>query len=266
MASDILARGGRAVDAVEQAVRALEDDPVFNAGVGSSLNERGEVEHDAGIMVGDRLAAGAVCSVVGFGNPISLARAVMDDGRHVLLSGQGAADFGLARGFETVDPSRLVTDHAKKALERVRSKDGGNEHMSWAGGTVGAVARDTFGNCAAATSTGGTVNKRVGRVGDSPVLGAGTYADDEAGAVSATGMGEGILRVALASQMIEAMRRGQSAREASVDALARKLGRLGTTAGVIAVDRDGALGVARSTETMSFAAHWAGAPSPVWGS
>jgi len=252
------------VDAVEQAVRVLEDDPVFNAGVGSSLNERGEVEHDAGIMVGDSLAAGAVCAVMGFSNPISLARAIMEDGRHVFLAGEGAAEFALARGFVTVDPAQLVTDHAKKALARVKSKDGGKDHMSWAGGTVGAVARDTFGHCAAATSTGGTVNKRFGRVGDTPVLGAGTYADDEAGAVSATGMGEAILRIALAAQMIEGMRRGRSARDASIDVLARKLGRLGTTAGVIAVDRTGALGLARTTETMSFAAQWAEA-SAMWG-
>lgn len=249
--SEVLAAGGSALDAVVAAVRVLEDDPRFNAGFGASLNEQGAVELDASVMEGRTLRAGAVCALSGYGNPVAIARAVLDDGRHVLYASEGAASFAASKGFSAIDPATLVTESARAALERVRR---GEASVNWAGGTVGAVAIDPSGLVAAATSTGGTIRKRVGRVGDSPLIGAGTYADDEAGAVSATGQGEAILRMVLAKRVTDAMRAGASARDATGEALEALAARLDASAGLIAVDKQGRLGLAYSTETMTFAA------------
>jgi beta-aspartyl-peptidase (threonine type) len=186
--AEVLARGGSALDAVEVAVRALEDDPSFNAGTGACLNAEGRVEHDASIMNGADLRAGAICALAAFKNPIAIARAVLDDGRHVLYAAEGARAFAAAHGFVEVDPESLVTEVARAAWEAAKRSGAA---AGWAGGTVGAVARDASGHVAAATSTGGTMNKRPGRVGDSPLIGAGCIADDESGAVSTTGHGEG---------------------------------------------------------------------------
>lgn len=195
LGAEVLRSGGSALDAVELAVRALEDDPIFNAGTGACLNEDGRVELDASIMEGRDRSAGAVCALPGLAAPLAIARAALEDGRHVLYAAEGAARFAVERGFRPVEEAALVTDAARAALEATLA---GKASIGWAGSTVGAVARDAQGVCAAATSTGGTVGKRAGRVGDSPIIGAGTYADDEAGAVSTTGDGEGMIRLVVA--------------------------------------------------------------------
>jgi beta-aspartyl-peptidase (threonine type) len=250
--AEVLRSGGSALDAVERAVRALEDDPLFNAGTGACLNEDGRVELDASIMEGRDLRAGAVCALAGFAAPISIARAALEDGRHVLYAAEGAARFAVERGFCTVNEAALVTDAARAALAAVRA---GKASVGWAGSTVGAVARDAQGGYAAATSTGGTVGTRGGRVGDSPIIGAGTYADDEAGAVSTTGDGEGMIRLGVARMIAEQMRQGASAEEAVRAALERFSARFGPMkGGAIAIDREGRYGIGRSTMTMSWAA------------
>lgn len=245
-----LREGRGALDAVERAVRALEDDPLFNAGTGACLNEVARVELDASIMEGRALRAGAVCALEGFAAPIAIARAALEDGKHVLYASEGAAKFASSRGFERIDGERLVTAAARAALEAVRS---GSASSGWAGSTVGAVAKDASGWYAAATSTGGMVNKRVGRVGDSPLIGAGTYADDEAGSVSTTGEGEGMIRLATARMIAEQMRQGETAERAIRASIERLSAKLTMTGGAIALDLKGRFGWARSTETMSWA-------------
>lgn len=250
LAAGVLREGGSALDAVERAVRALEDDPLFNAGTGACLNEDGRIEQDASIMEGRDLRAGAVCALARYANPISVARAALEDGRHVLYAADGAARFALAHGLAPVDDAALVTEAARAALAAARA---GSGPTGWAGSTVGAVARDAAGLCAAATSTGGTVNKRAGRVGDSPIIGAGTYADNEAGAVSTTGNGEGMIRLGVARAIAERMRAGARADAAAEAEISRLLARLDVTGGAIAIDREGRHGLARSTSTMSWA-------------
>jgi beta-aspartyl-peptidase (threonine type) len=250
-AAGVLRGGGRALDAVERAVVALEDDPCFNAGTGACLNEEGLIELDAAIMEGTALRAGGVCALPPFTNPIAVARAALEDGRHVLYAGEGAARFAVARGFVRSTSAAMTTEHARVRWAAVRAKEA-NE--GWAGGTVGAVARDARGGVAAATSTGGRVDKRVGRVGDAPVLGAGTYADDDAGACSATGDGEAVLRICLGKAAVDAMRARVHPEEAARGALRAMATRVGGTGGVILVDRFGRLGLARTTRTMTWAA------------
>ena len=249
----VLERDGSALDAVQAAARVLEDLPRYNAGTGACLNERGEVEHDAALMFGEDRSAGAVCALHGFKNPIDVARAVLDEGRHVLIAGDGAAEFARAAGIASVDPASLTTELARAALERWKK---GQTQTGWAGGTIGSVARDARGQVAAATSTGGTIGKRVGRVGDAPIIGAGTYADSRTGAISATGDGEATLRYGLALRIAESLRAAmppEAAARLHVAALADELSGKG---GVIVVDAAGRVGIARSTRTMSFA--WTG--------
>jgi beta-aspartyl-peptidase (threonine type) len=244
----ILLGGGGALDAVQAAVRALEDDERFNAGRGSALTREGTVEMDAAIMSGAGLRLGGVAAVSGVRNPIDLARAVLDDGEHALLVGEGALAFAREAGVALCSPDFHVTERARGDLAREiarRSRPAG-------GGTVGAVAVDAFGHLAAATSTGGLVGQRVGRVGDSPLPGAGTYADDEAGAASATGHGERIMQVALTKTAIELLRGGRPAQEAAAAALAT-LDRVSGRGGLIVVDRAGGVGVAFNTTSMSWA-------------
>jgi beta-aspartyl-peptidase (threonine type) len=245
----VLQAGGSALDAVERAVVVLEDDPRYNAGFGAALNADGDVELDAAIMDGKGLGAGAVASLRGFANPIRVARAVLDDGRHVLFAADGAAAFAAAHGFAAIDPRELVTQRACERLARFVAD--GRERQ---GNTVGAVARDAKGTVAAATSTGGIVGKRRGRIGDSPILGAGTYADDAVGAVSATGHGEGILRVALASRVLATMQTGVAPAAAARDTLAFMRTRVGSSGGLIVVDAHGNVAVARSTNSMPWTA------------
>ncbi len=239
----VLARGGTALDAVEAAVRVLEDDPRFNAGVGSTLNEEGEAELDASIMDGATLQAGAVAAVRTFQNPVTLARAVMERSPHVLLVGEGAARFGRAQGLLEVPPERLVTPRARARWEA---------RLGASHGTVGAVALDGHGHVAAATSTGGTLGKLPGRVGDSPLIGCGTYADDTLGAASCTGLGEAIIRVTLARHVLDLVGAGVPASEAARRAVA-KLERARGEGGLILVTPAGELAKSFDTERMAWA-------------
>lgn len=247
---EVLERGGSSLDAVQAAVRVLEDLPQFNAGTGAALNAAGDVAHDASVMRGSDLAAGAVGALVSFKNPIDVARAVLDDGRHVLMVGEGARAFALARGIEAVEQASLVTADARAALETFRGAGGTG---GWAGGTVGAVAVDASAQLAAATSTGGTLGKRVGRLGDSPIVGAGTYAEDGAGAASATGDGEGILKLSLTMRVVLRLGRGATPEEAARASIEELRDRVGATGGLIVLDAHGRFGWARSTPTMTFA-------------
>jgi beta-aspartyl-peptidase (threonine type) len=236
----ILLAGGSALDAVEAAVRVLEDDPTTNAGTGAVLNDAGEVELDASIMDGDSLAAGAVAGVRTVKNPVSLARAVMEHTRHVLLAGPGADAFARSRGIPAIEPSSLVTPRARRRWEARRQ----DTH-----GTVGAVARDAKGRLAAATSTGGTNGKLPGRVGDSPLIGCGTCADSRLGAASATGLGETIIRLTLTRRLLDLLDRGQAPGSA-LDACLAEVLRLQGEAGLILVTPSGLLAWARTTARM----------------
>ncbi len=238
-----------ALEAVVRAVEVLEDDPLYNAGTGACLNEAGELSLDASVMEGARLRAGAVCALPPFRSPIRVARAVLEEGRHVLYAAEGARLFATAHGFVEADPVTMTTDAAR---ERLRAVLEGRASGGWAGGTVGAVACDARGSVAAATSTGGTVGKRRGRVGDSPIVGAGTYADDTLGAASATGDGEAILRLASTHRATLLLGEGLHPEEAAQRVIDELLARVGGTGGIILVDRLGRVGHARSTATMSW--------------
>lgn len=249
-AGEVLRSGGSALDAVQRAVELLEDDPQLNAGTGGALTDRGTLELDAAIMEGSGLRAGAVCCLPPYRHPIAIARAVLEQGRHVLYAADGADAFARAAGFTPEDPARMITERARAQLQRFLATQG----VSTGGNTVGAVARDRAGHVAAATSTGGVVGKRPGRVGDTPIPGGGTYADDSAGAVSATGRGEGILRVALAARVALAMGNGDVPEAAVRKALSILAARVGTEAGLIAVAPDGRIGLARTSASMPWAA------------
>jgi beta-aspartyl-peptidase (threonine type) len=253
-AKQLLEAGGSALDAVQLAVMQLEDDPLFNAATGGALTCEGTLELDAAIMDGAQLRAGAVCSLPTFKNPIAIARAVLDEARHVLYSAQGAAAFARGHGFAQLDAAQMITEEAREHLALLLAAQ---PTAAWPAGTVGAVARDKHGHLAAATSTGGIMGKRPGRVGDSPLLGAGTYADDALGAASATGQGEGIMRVALGARVALALGRGETPGDAAYDGLVLMRQRTGACGGIIVVDREGRIGWARSTSSMSYAATWA---------
>jgi L-asparaginase / beta-aspartyl-peptidase len=248
--AEVLAAGGSALDAVERAVLVLEDDPLFNAGTGACLNSEEHIELDAAIMDGSALRAGAVCALPPFRNPIAIARRLLDEGRHVLLAGEGAARYAIERGFERGDEAAMITELARRRLAAVRVK---KEEEGWAGGTVGAVARDRSGRVAAATSTGGMVNKLPGRVGDSPIIGAGTYADDALGACSTTGHGEAMIRVCAAKTAIDHLQNALTPEDAAKRMLSSMHARTNERGGAILVARDGSMGLARTTSTMSWA-------------
>ncbi len=234
----VLAAGGAALDAVEAAVRVLEDDPHFNAGRGAALTRDGTAELDAAIMDGCTRAVGAVARVSCTRHPVALARAVMERSPHVFLAGIGADAFSRAIGMAQVENGWFVTDARRANLaELLADGDGYDVDMKY--GTVGAVARDAAGHLAAATSTGGVTGKRWGRIGDSPVPGAGTWADDRGGAVSCTGAGETFLRVGVA-QAIEARLRllGETV-AAAADVVLAEVTALGGTGGVIVAGREG---------------------------
>jgi beta-aspartyl-peptidase (threonine type) len=230
----ILAGGGSALDAVVAAVRVLEDDPEFNAGTGSVLTREGTIETDAAVMDGATQRVGAVGAVPDLGNAIALARAVLDAGEHVLLCGPAAWRFAHEVGIAPAQVGALVTERQLARWQAAARET--------SGGTVGAVARDAAGRFAAATSTGGILRKRSGRVGDSPLAGAGTWADARV-AVSATGDGEAIVRVALAHQLAMRVASGASLREAASTSLHDLHRVTGGSAGVIAIDGAGVLGL-----------------------
>jgi L-asparaginase / beta-aspartyl-peptidase len=262
-AGALLAGGADALDAVHAAVRVLEDHPLFNAGTGACLTEDGLIELDAAIMEGSALRAGGVCALPPFKNPIDVARAVLADGRHVLYAGEGAAAFARAAGFQPSTSELMTTESARRKWRQLQK--GALLPGSVPTGTVGAVARDARGLCAAATSTGGVLGKKSGRVGDSPVVGAGTFADNEAGAASATGQGEGILRACLGKTAVDAMRAGLDPEGAARRAIELLSGRLQATGGIILVDRQGRIGWARSTLSMAWAALGQSSAEPIGG-
>ena len=204
--SAVLREGGSAMDAVEAVILNLEDDPKFNAGRGSVFTWEGANEMDAAVMDGRDRSAGAVTGVTSIRNPILLARAVMTDGRHVFLSGAGAEEFARDNAIETALPEWFQTDSRREALERMKTEQISALDVDLKFGTVGAVALDQSGNMAAGTSTGGMTGKRWGRIGDAPVIGAGTYADNRSCAVSATGWGEYFIRVGVAQEICTRMR------------------------------------------------------------
>lgn len=241
----VLRRGGRAIDAVEAAVRLLEDDPAFNAGTGSCLTAAGDVELDASIMEGATLACGAVAVVRDVKNAVELARRVMERSPHVLLAGSGASDFARSVGIPPHDNALLVTPAQRARWEAAR---GGPASGT---GTVGAVARDRAGHLAAATSTGGMLMKLPGRVGDTPLIGCGTYADDELAAVSCTGHGERIIQLALARHCADLVGEGRSAMEAAREAVRRLGARVRGEGGLIVVAPTGEPGFAHNTPGMS---------------
>jgi L-asparaginase / beta-aspartyl-peptidase len=243
----ILQKGGSSLDAVEACVRVLEDDSHFNAGKGAVFNEEGINELDAAIMNGESLKAGAVANLQHIENPISLARMVMEKSKHVLLDGPGAEVFAKQNGVELVDQKYFYTERRWQELQQEKNKQknadlgggkkpitGENKH-----GTVGAVALDQAGNLAAATSTGGTTNKKVGRIGDSPIIGAGTYANNATCAVSATGDGEYFIRSVVGHDVSALMEyRAMPLAQAAQEVL-DKVAKLGGTGGLIAIDRKG---------------------------
>lgn len=264
---NILKNGGSSLDAVEAAIRMLEDSPLFNAGKGSVLTSAGTVEMDASIMDGKTLKAGAVAGVKHIKNPISLARTVMEQTKHLLLVGDGAEAFAKEKGIELLPQEYFITDRRRKELEREKEKQRKKEtaapkRTSDAGGllrasderrygTVGAVALDKQGNLAAGTSTGGTTNKRVGRVGDSPITGAGNYANNRTCAVSGTGDGEYFMRLLVAYDISALMEyKGMSVQMAARTVVLDKLTQLGGEGGIIAIDRQGQIAMSFNTPGM----------------
>ena len=257
---EILQRGGSSLDATEAAVRTLEDDPLFNAGKGSVFNAAGVNEMDAAIMDGKTLRAGTVANVQHVKNPITLARLVMEKSPHVMMAGEGAEAFAKEHGIELVDTKYFFTqerwDELQSDKEKEKSKAApvGDKKFivepEGAHGTVGAVALDRNGNLAAATSTGGKSNKLSGRIGDTPVIGAGTYANNATCAVSGTGDGEFYI-MATAAHDVSAMMeyRRKSVQEASV-AVIDKIGKLGGTGGMIAIDKSGNISLPFNTSGM----------------
>ncbi len=237
--SRILSTGGNALDAVEAAVKVLEDDPNFNAGRGAVFTHEGTNELDASIMDGRTRAAGAVASITATRNPISLARRVMEESPHVFLAGEGADAFSREQGLPQVPNGYFATPERRRQLQEFKAKDISALDVEYKYGTVGAVALDTKGHVAAATSTGGTTGKRWGRIGDSPLIGAGTYADDRACAVSATGAGEYFIRVGVAHEICARMRLDGAGAQAAADAVLAEVKALGGDGGVIVVTPKG---------------------------
>ena len=233
----ILEKRERAIDAVEAAVRVLEEDPCFNAGRGSVLTASGCIELDAAIMDGRDRAAGAVSGLRTTRAPISLARQLLDKGPHVFLSGHGADDFARDQGFEQVENSWFEVPERRRQLDELLGEGGFDDEIKY--GTVGAVAVDVDGHVAVATSTGGLTAKRWGRVGDSPLIGAGTYADDRSAAVSATGSGEYFIRAVAAHQLAERVRLAGEPLQQALDAVLADIAELGGKGGLIAVAPNG---------------------------
>lgn len=251
----VLADGGSAMDAVVAAITLMEDDPKFNAGRGAVFTWDGINEHDASIMDGRTRDAGASTGTRNVRHPILLARAVMEDSPHVFLSREGAEQFAAEQGLELADPAWFGTESRRRALERYKAAQIDAESMSQLEidtkfGTVGAVARDRDGNMAAGTSTGGMTGKRWGRIGDAPVIGAGTYADNRACAVSATGWGEYFIRTNVAAEICARMRMlGEGAKQAG-EAVIAEMGALGGNGGVIVAGANGDLAFAFDTTGM----------------
>jgi beta-aspartyl-peptidase (threonine type) len=262
----VLKKGGTSLDAVETAVRVMEDSPLFNAGKGAVFTNAGKNEMDASIMEGKTLKAGAIAGVTTIKNPITTARMVMEKSEHVMMTGVGAEQFAKEKGAELVDPSYFHTDTRYQQLQKIKdeektqldhSEDKGSldeEQNMFEGkkfGTVGAVALDQYGNLAAATSTGGMTNKRYGRVGDAPIIGAGTYANNQTCAVSATGHGEYFIRAVVAYDISALMQyKGMSVKQAADEVVMKKLVKMEGEGGTIAVDSKGNIAMPFNSEGM----------------
>lgn len=251
----ILENGNSSMDAVEQAVRKLEDSPLFNAGRGSVFTANGTHEMDASIMDGSNLKAGAVTTITGIKNPISLARDVMNHTEHVFLAGKGAMEFAKAQGHDFLDPSYFHDQLRFDQWQRIKGTDNFQLDHSLKKdskyGTVGAVAVDQDGNVAAATSTGGMTNKKYGRVGDSPMIGAGTYANNKTCAVSCTGSGEFFIRGVVAYEVSALMEfKGLSMVDAASEVIHQRILEIGGDGGLIAVDVNGNIAMPFNTEGM----------------
>jgi len=257
---ECLLNNDSALEAVEVAVKCMEDNPTFDAGTGSVLNSEGEVEMDAAIMDGRTLNAGAVAAVKNIRNPVSLARKVMENSNHLFIVGEGANKFAALHKFEKFEG--LVVKREIERWKKLRSEYVKTMRFSEGNETVGAVAIDSYGNIAAATSTGGVPFKLPGRVGDSCLIGCGLYADNEVGGVSATGHGESIIRVALSKAVCDHLEKGltaQDAAEESIKTLERKVNGRG---GVIVLDKKGEIGIAYNTPKMARACIKEGMPVP----
>lgn len=256
---EVMELGGSALQAVETCTSLLEDDPIFNAGCGSVLNEKGKVEMDASIMDGRDLAAGAIAAVSNIENPVQLARLVMTESEHVMLISEGAMRFAKHCGIELIPDDYFYTPERIEQLKEAQLKnkimldhDGTEEDSEdQKYGTVGAIAYDPQGNLAAATSTGGIVNKRLGRVGDSPIVGSGVYADNETCAVSATGYGEDFMRTVIAKTISDFIfmkgMNAEQATQAGIEYLSRKVKGRG---GVIVIDKEGNCSSGFTTKKM----------------
>ena len=239
----VLQNGGTSLDAVEQTIMILEDSPLFNAGKGAVFTHDKRNELDASIMEGSHLKAGAVAGVTRIKNPIRAARAVMEKSEHVLLAREGAEEFALLQMLDTVSPTYFFTDKRAKSLERAIKEE--------KFGTVGCVALDQNGNIAAGTSTGGMTNKKWGRIGDSPIIGAGTYANNKTCGVSSTGWGEYFIRGVVAHDISAMMEYGgKSLKESAKHVIHHKLTELGGTGGIIALDQKGNMVMEFNTEGM----------------
>jgi len=268
----ILSAGGAAIDAVESSIVALEDDLTFDAGVGSHLNRDGRVQLDAILMDGSTLKAGAVAAVERIRNPISLARYLLEKSEHMMLVGSGAEQFAAENGIPLVDPNELITDSERAAWRKcLEDSHAAEHHLGHEHGTVGAVALDSHGSLFAGTSTGGTCCKHAGRIGDSPLIGCGCYADAEWGGVSCTGHGEGIMRIVMAKMAVDLLAApppddpyplrprpegSQSKRNHAqfvADACVRKLAhRVHSAGGLILLDSEGNPAAAFSTPRMAY--------------
>lgn len=256
----ILQAGGTALDAVETAVKLMEDNPLFNAGKGAVFTHEGQNELDAAIMNGKTLAAGSVAGVTTIRNPISAARAVMERSNHVMMSGKGAEAFAQKMGLELVPNTYFYTEERWQQLQEQLKLDSTNkkasylkqpENRDYKYGTVGAVALDSQGNLAAATSTGGMTNKRYGRIGDAPIIGAGTYANNATCAVSGTGWGEYFIRLVMAKSVSDLIEHKKySLQKACNEMILQKLPALGGEGGLIAVDKFGNVAMPFNTAGM----------------
>ena len=259
----ILKNGGSSIDAVEKTIHVLENSPLFNAGKGAVFTHEEKNELDASIMTGNNLDAGAVAGVTTIKNPISAARKVLEDSPHVMLSGVGAETFAKEKGLELVDPSYFFTENRFKALKKVQEKEKAildhDDKVSFYDpdikdakfGTVGCVALDKDGNITAGTSTGGMTNKRWGRIGDSPIIGSGTYANNNTCGVSSTGHGEYFIRAQVAHDISALMEyKSLSLEAAAKEVIQNKLTSMGGTGGIIALDNDGNIVMEFNTEGM----------------
>lgn len=251
----LLENGGTALDAVEATVKSLEDCPLFNAGRGSVFTAKGTHEMDASIMDGKTLDAGAVSLITGIQNPVSLARRVMEKTEHVFMAGEGAVQFAVQQGFKILPPDYFFDEFRYQQWQEIKNTDkiqlDHSDDKDQKFGTVGAVALDSFGNLAAATSTGGMTNKKYGRVGDSPMIGAGNYANNNTCAVSCTGSGEFFIRGVVAydvSCLIEY--KGYSLQQAAQEVIMNRVLKIGGDGGLVAVDAQGTIAMPFNTEGM----------------